>query len=177
MEPYKYVDADDDALTIESGIGRLSGAAIVRASDDGVGIRPAGLPVITGKLYEACGLPSPVILERSSARFPEGGKPFRFGVLGFRLYPEGIAPSLPGVVEGPMPPAALRALASHLVALADDAEANPEPDPDEVDELAHAIRLGLYPDSDRVGLQPSESEKKAARAALRWMNAKAARDA
>lgn len=176
MEMWKHEDAAGDKLFIGPHTSKPA-TAFLTAAANGVEITPKDLPAFTGKLREACGLPSPVIPERSSARFPEDGSPFRFGGFGFRLRPEGVCPSLPGIEAKAVPPAALRELAAHLVALADDAEARPEPDPDEVDELAHAIRLGLFPGSDITGVRVGDGDRTAARAALRWMNAKAARHA
>ena len=42
-----------------------------------------------------------------------------------------------------------------------DAMREAEPDPAEVEELAHAIRIGLSPGSDRVGLGVGESDREA----------------
>ena len=53
---------------------------------------------------------------------------------------------------------------------ADAAEAaRNEPDPADVVELAAAIRTALYAPSESIGLRPSETDRTAARAALRWM--------
>ena len=49
------------------------------------------------------------------------------------------------------------------------AELQPCPSAAEVEELAAVIRSGLYPPSEAIGLRPSQSDRTAARAALRWM--------
>jgi len=61
-------------------------------------------------------------------------------------------------------------LAASLAFLADEAES--QPDPAEVEELAALIRSELYPHSEAVGLGPSEADRTAARAVLRWMKDK-----
>jgi hypothetical protein len=173
MEPYAYEDGDGNTLYIGPHPDKIS-TAIIQAETVR---RPVCVPAkdfrgVVDELARACGLLVPVIINRSSASFPEDGGPFRFGEFGFRLDGEGLVlPSLPGVTAMPVPPAALRELAGHLVALAEQAEA--EPDPEEVDGLAAAVRAEFQSD----GTPPTEWEKKVARAALRWMNAKGARDA
>jgi hypothetical protein len=126
MEPYVYESPSGATLRVDiSGVGAMLKVTGRNGGEAWVPVEPLAVNDIAGKLHEACGLPSPVILERSSARFPEDGTAFRFGEFGFRLYPEGVAPSLPGIVAKAVPPAALRELAAHLIALADHAEAVP----------------------------------------------------
>lgn len=146
MEMWKHEDADGDKLFIGPHTSKPA-TAFLTAAARGVEITPKDLPAFTGKLHEACGLPSPVIPERSSARFPEDGGPFRFGDFGFRLRPEGVCPSLPGIEAKAVPPAALRELAAHLVALADDAEAQP------LETLRRAVRA-MRSDGARCGDVP-----------------------
>ena len=127
MEPYIYRRPNGDVLDIR-GTGEVAVVTVqpVEGDDSATIVIPADdLGKVFGALREACGLPSPVILGRSSARFPVDGSRFRFGDFGFRLYPEGVAPSLPGIEAMPVPPGALRELAAHLVSLADHAEAVP----------------------------------------------------
>jgi len=126
MEPYLYDGKyGSGRMTISRNSKEQKLAAVGVSGALPAYVAAEDLPEIIEKLYEACGLPSPVILEPSSARFPEDGAAFRFGDFGFRLYPEGVAPSLPGIVAKAVPPAALRELAAHLVALAGHAEAGP----------------------------------------------------
>jgi hypothetical protein len=168
MEPYVHEDDNGNMLTIYSEGDRAGMTICGEAADDPLRVFPEDFAKIAEALAKRCGLPSPVILNRSSARFPDDGSLFRFGDFGFRLYPEGVAPSLPGIEAKVVPAAALRELAAHLVALADQAEA--EPDPAEVDELAAAIRAERA-SHDALPLPPA-IDKLSARTALRWMNAK-----
>jgi len=166
MEPWTYTDGDNGELVISTcNPGEVTvqtqgnaSLAVVIADD---------LPEVVAKLYEACGLPSPVILERPGVSIPAGGDPLFCGDLSLRTYEYGIAMGLPGITAAAVAPGTLRRRAAFMAAYADAAEA--EPDPADVGALAKAIRSALCPDSERTGLRPGESDETAARAALRWM--------
>ena len=148
MRPYR--NAGGAELWIApggSGIAQIT--VVANGCENEMLVDACDLPEVVAKLYEACGLPSPVILARSSARFPEGGAPFRFGDFGFRLGPGGVSPSLPGLTAKAVPPGFLRELAGHLVALADEADA--EPDPADVDELAVLLMNEMNRDVMGIG--------------------------
>jgi len=148
MEPYVYESPSGATLRVDiSGVGAMLKVTGRNGGEAWVPVEPLAVNDIAGKLHEACGLPSSVILPTSSARFPEDGKPFRFGDFGFRLRPDGVCPSLPGIEAKAVPPAALRELAAHLVALADDAEAQP------LETLRRAFRA-MRSDAERCGDKP-----------------------
>jgi hypothetical protein len=118
-------------------------------------------------LYAAAGKPAPLILERPDyprSSLELGGATFSVrpgGVEEFRVHD--------GTQSGVLhEPGVIRRIAACLAVLAEEAEGGP--DPAEVEELAELIRAELYPLSERIGLRPSEADRTAARAALRWMN-------
>jgi hypothetical protein len=158
--------ADQYGTELEvSGETALPGCARVWVSGRcGIHVRAAGFPAFIAALYEAAGLPAPVILERPAV--PKDGARLRFGKFGMRMLNGGIAFSLPGVEVEAVPPGAARELAAHIAAYADEAEG--EPDPDDVTELAEEIRGDLA----RIGGRPDEATEIAARAALRWFRDK-----
>ena len=166
MEPYRFISENGGELWISPhGDGPSALLSAVRNGDEAeVLVTRTGLADVTAKLYEACGLPSPVILERPGVSIPAGGDPLFCGDLSLRTYEYGIAMGLPGITAAAVAPGTLRRRAAFMAAYADAAEA--EPDPADVGALAKAIRSALCPDSERTGLRPDES---AARAALRWM--------
>lgn len=127
----------------------------------GVHIEAADFPALIAALYEAAGLPAPVILERPGATF-EGGVnragPIEVGRLGGL-----VTVGLYGIQPEEIEPAEARRLAA-LIAICADEVQDGEPDPAEVEELATAIRTGLHPGSGR----PGEPDRRAARAAFRW---------
>jgi hypothetical protein len=170
MEPQVWADEEGDELVFAPS-GEAPGRLRLHARRGvGVYVTAADIPVIAGKAYRALGLPSPVILERPEV--PQDGSPFRFGDFGLTMRNGSVAVSLPGVEGEAITPAALRKAAAYLAAYADMAVA--QPDPAEVEELAKAIRADRAT-HDALPLPP-EIDKLSARAALRWMNAKAARD-
>lgn len=130
------------------------------------------LPAVTAAMHEAVGVPAPVILPRP--QIPEDDSPLCYGNFVIRLEDSGVAIGLPGFYGKAIPPGAALELAAYIAAYAGQADA--EPDPVEVEELAARIRSEIHPDSDRLGLRPSESDRIAARAALRWMRDREARD-
>jgi hypothetical protein len=118
-------------------------------------------------MCEAAGLPAPVILDRPEID-PEGAA-------GINVFTVRLDRDLSVCVAGraghasPVAPSVARKLASVIAAYADAAEAaRNEPDETEVDELAAVIRSELHPPAASMGLRPSESDRTAARAALRW---------
>jgi hypothetical protein len=128
---------------------------------------PVGkLTEFVATLYEAAGLPAPVILDRPS---PIGAA---LGCYegGLRVFPDGTAVRVQAASAEPcrhywhtrLEPAAARKVAATIAAIADAIEG--EPDPAEVEELAGTIRAAHHPDSGR----PGDGDRTAARAALRW---------
>jgi hypothetical protein len=127
----------------------------------GIHVESADFPALIGALYEAAGLPAPVVLERPGV--PQGTSPLRYGDFGMRMHKGGIAFSLPGVEARAISPAAARELAAHIAAYAD--EADREPDAAEAEELTgFLVAAG-------AGLRTTGVDD-IARAALRWMRDK-----
>ena len=176
MKPYKHEDDNGNEMTID--FGGFYAEVAVESADGPFRVFPESVSKIAGELYEACGLPVPVILERPAPREMLAAGPHGDEVVHVEPSPAGHPSNRPGVVLE-LGSQSVRLIGDEplRVALAlVDAMREAEPDPAEVEELAHAIRIGLFPGSDRVGLGVGESDREAARAALRWMNAKAARD-
>ena len=122
---------------------------------------PVGkLGEFTATLYEAAGLPAPVILEPPGATF-EGGVNragrIEVGSLGGR-----VTVGLYGIQPEEIEPAAARRLAALIAVHADEAQS--DPDPAEVQSLADE----MCADVRRIGGSPPEEWRIAARAALRW---------
>lgn len=170
MKPYEYTEAaDGENLRIEPG---PHGGAWLIVQNYGasriIEVDPSAVPAAALALYEAAGLPAPVILPR--VMHPLSG-PWRLSegsTLTASCYGKQVRIAF-DQVNGPasaFPPAEARELAAVLVALADQAEA--EPDPAEVEELAEAIRAAIHPDAPRLGLRPTDSDRIAARTALQW---------
>ena len=67
METYTHTDEEGDVLTINRA-ARQAGGRAREGARGGAEVTAAKLPEVTGKLYEACGLPVPVILERPAPR-------------------------------------------------------------------------------------------------------------
>jgi hypothetical protein len=173
MEPYVYdgkYGSGRMAISQNSKEQKLAAVGVSGALPAYVAAED--LPEIAANLYEACGLPSPVILDPQ--QIPEDGSQVGYGDFRISRDDHGVAFELHGRATC-MPPRAALVLAAYITAYAMQAEA--EPDPEEVEELARALRLELFPDSVRAGLQPSGADRTAARAALRWMNARGKRDA
>jgi hypothetical protein len=182
MEPYRHERPNGNMMAI-SPADTAKAVISVREGDQeaAIVVGAGAVPALAEGLYEAAGLGRPVILAAPAPRVMLAGGPHGEELVRVRPSPAGGSSNLPGVMLG---------LGSQSVRLIDDEpvrvalalvdamkEAEGEPDPAEVAELAHEIRLALYPDSDREGLRPSASDMVAARAALRWMSAKAERDA
>ena len=139
-----------------------------------VTVKPGDLEDVTRKLCEAAGRPAQVMIGRPDV---DTGKTATVGDLQVWREPDGrvgfMADGGDAVMLGALRlrPFEVRRLAAVAVAYADAADEPDadEPDPAEVEELAAAIRAGLFPDSERIGLRPGESDRTAARAALEWM--------
>jgi hypothetical protein len=141
MKPYRHEDDEHDWLTIAERDGlRAEDTAVIRACDNGVEITRADLPVITGKLYEACGLPAPVILERPNLT-GLGTEDSPVARAGFKVWRSAKGVHLTEVFPAPpedgwSEPAHALELAAVIAVLA---ERPPEPDPAEVGALALVI--------------------------------------
>lgn len=136
----------------------------------GIHVEGADFPALAGALYEAAGLPAPVILERPGIA-ADGDGETGINVFTVRMEPDlrSIGIRYHGANRAIIAPGPARKLASVIAAYADAAQAHQdEPDPAEVEELAAVIRAELYPPSESIGLRPSEADRIAARAALRW---------
>lgn len=128
--------ADEDGRTLQSGICENDRHAFLRVTDGEavaeVCVSKADLPRVSAGLWESAGLRAPVILERPD-------------ILALDMLP-GLHFTVNGcVIEAERPggnrqftPAAVRRLAASLAILADEAEA--EPDPAEVEQLAAVVR-------------------------------------
>jgi hypothetical protein len=176
MEPYIYRRPNGDVLDIQ-GTGEVAVVTVqpIEGDDSATIVIPAGdLGKVFGALREACGLPPAVILDRpdfnglSTERMdwsPDPNSLLRVSRDRDRLT---VRTTMDGGA-GVLTPAAGRATAAVLAVLADEAEA--EPDPEEVDELAAALMAAHNPSA--MGI---EGARPFARTALRWMKAKAAGD-
>jgi hypothetical protein len=164
---------DGDGARLQAGRWcHAPGATLSVDNGSLVDVSAGDLPGVVAKLYEACGLPSPVILERPAVPEGEEWKPDGNSLL--RVSRDRDRLTVRTTMDGGaavLSPVAARAMAGVLAALAGEAEA--EPDPTEVDDLAAAIRAEFQGD----GTPPTEWEKKTARAALRWFKNQESRDA
>jgi len=133
----RFTDADGDELTF---LSEGDGSVLLRHTGAGVCIAPADFPVIAACLYQAAGLPAPVILDRPE--HPRASLVFE-GVT-FTIRPgSGVDATRVhgGIQTGTLyEPDVLRRVAADLAALADEAES--DPDPAEVEELTRAIIQG-----------------------------------
>jgi hypothetical protein len=167
-----FTDEDHRVLLITSC--ETPGHALLRVNDGDVSetcVGAAELPGVIAAMYEAAGLPAPVILER-----PETTPAGTSTAIGF-VYPfRSARGDLVGVVtsevrDAYLTPTEARKAAAVIAAYADEADA--DPDPAEVEELAAFIRSAHHPDSGK----PGDSDRTAARAALRGMQNREARNA
>lgn len=148
-----------------SGETALPGCARVWVSARcGIHVKAAGFPALIAALYEAAGLPAPVILDRPETTFADGVN--RAGRVEVGRLGTQVTVGLYGIQPEEIEPAVARRLAALIAVRADEAEA--EPAPDDVTELAEEIRSDLA----RTGGRPDEATEIAARAALRWMRGK-----
>lgn len=166
MEPFKYQDMHGQWLDIRST--DEGGAAKLGVSDrDGAAMCYVGvgqLHGVTSALHEACGKEPPLVLPRP--RDFEGPR-YRGEVFTGRLGSM-VTVGLRGIEPEALDADTALEFAA-LIAANAEAARRAEPDPLDVEELATAIRSELHPDSERLGLRPSESDRTAARAALRWL--------
>ena len=167
METFRHEDDEHDWLTVAE---RRGGAALVRCHPGGVEVTPDAIPAITKALYEACGMELPTAIKRQS--IPQDGSPIRYGDFQVKLSRGGVTVSLPGIEPCPIPPRAALELAAYIATYAVLAET--EPDPAEVEGLATVIhRANCESGSDCIRM-PDAGDRKAARDAIRWMNARKA---
>jgi hypothetical protein len=140
VEPYVHEDVEGDRLIIAEREGK-PGVALVKARG-GAEVTALDLPVIVAKLYEACGLNLPVILDRPEVPVP--GSIARCGMVTIDRLRDQVTLGLYGVQPEGITPAEARVIAGYLVAYADHAET--EPDPAEVEALAAVVReAGFFP--------------------------------
>ncbi len=146
-----------------AGETALPGCARVGISERcGVHVEAADFPALIAALYEAAGLPAPLILER-----PEIDPGTAKGVNVFTVDLDRDLSVRVGTAKGvPLAPSVARHLASVIAAYADAAEAAREPDPDDLTELTQELWEAM-----KGG--PAEA---AARAALRWFRDKQQRE-
>jgi hypothetical protein len=165
MKDYTYKDGFGGELEIRSGEG---GCALVdMGTDDRARVSADDLPEVAGKLYEACGRSSPVILDRPSIRIPADGGPLFCGDLSLRMHEGGISmglPGIPGITAAAVSPDALRRRAAFMAAYADAAEA--EPDPAEVDRVARIIHKASCACGSQCVAAPEGDDLKAGRAVV-----------
>jgi hypothetical protein len=134
--PWVYADRDGDELTIDEA----GGQAHVCTDEDGAVVTRDGLPLVAAKLYEAAGMGAPVILDRpgdpaAEIWFFAAGADLRFFAEDGRIE---VRNKTGGGVSGQaFPVAVIRDLAARLAVLCDEAE--DEPDPAEVDDLAAVL--------------------------------------
>lgn len=181
MDPFRRHDGKGGWLEVrEVREGDPAGAegCVITTGTSGFVAEPLmDIPAIARWMYQACGQEPAVMLGRPEIN-PD--RPVTVGQFQVWKEPDGRIGFMPADTEAAsmtgalrLAPHAVRQLAAVAVAYA-DAAAEQEPGPAEVEDLAHAIRLGLYPDSDRIGLRPSEGDRTAARAALKWMRERGA---
>jgi hypothetical protein len=140
--PWRYRDADGDFLEVRPADGSER-AAVETDGGITVYVTPDRIPGITAKLYEACGVAPPVLLER-----PEMAVAVRPDS---HLSGERWTACLDGrrvavTVSGPLSPQAARVMAACAAALAE--AAGGEPDRADVDALAMVLVEGR----DAMGL-------------------------
>jgi len=168
---HTFTDRYGTALQI-GGEASFAGCARLTVSKlCGIHVEAADFPALIAALYEAAGLPAPVILERPDADDDSAGL-----IPGLRFT------ARDGVVEVERPggnwqigPAKVRKFAAALAVLADEAESGP--DPAEVEELAYVLRAvtpGMaYPGEGDYRLAVARGF---AEAALKWMRDKRQRE-
>lgn len=62
--PFDYDDADGDRLWITASPIGAEPAAMLRTSKNGVRVEPDDLPRVVASVYQAAGLPEPIVLDR-----------------------------------------------------------------------------------------------------------------
>jgi hypothetical protein len=174
MLPYTYLPRHGEEITVvrEGGTARIGvtrhtamASAVIPAYD-----MPGFAASVVAALYEAAGLPAPVILDRPETS-PDGtSTPLE------RIY---LHPSLNGMLVAVdwhpnltyLTPGDARTTASVLAAYADAAEAADAAgaDEDEVRELARVLHRTHCIPGGCCNEEPSSGDLEEARTALRWM--------
>jgi hypothetical protein len=185
MPDWSYTDYDGDRLRVGP---RLPGSLLLgvanRDDDVAVVVKAADLSEIVAHMYEAAGLPAPIILDRPAPRDVLVPDPHGGDDVAVTPSPAGHPGNLPGVslrVGGePDGYAAVRLIYDEplrvAVALIDamrEAEQAPdEPDPREVAGLARALHRTHCVPNGCCTEEPSAGDLDEARTALRWMQDK-----
>jgi hypothetical protein len=161
MEPVLWTDEEGDELVLAPSAEVLGRLRLHTRRTAGVYVTAADIPEITGKLYKAFSLPSPVILQR-----PEVG-PKGAAARSVRAWlsndGDGVSIGIGGNADTLAPDEA-DSLAASIAVLAARAR-TAEPDPAEVDELAMALMQAHNHGTAGIG-----GARPIARTALRWMN-------
>lgn len=165
--PYRYTPRPGEEIHIVAEgedarlyvAGKASGGVLHASARILAGEVPRVAAQIAAAMHEAAGLPAPVILERP-AQIPGRGEGNEFGRFTL-VYNSGheVGIAVNGHGDG-LPPAEARRMAAHLLARADEAQS--QPDPAEVGELAAVIAA----DRDRAG-HPHELDLHTAEVILR----------
>jgi len=134
------------------------------------------IPALTAAMLEACGLRPFLVMAAPAARYPLVPGPHGEESVTVTPSPGSRPSNVPGVMlatggagirlTGDEPMLVAVALVTAMQ------KAETDPDPSDVDALAAVIRHALCPGSGR----PGESDRASARAALRWMRDREARD-
>jgi hypothetical protein len=161
-EPYRLVDGKGGWLEVRKVTLVDGDRCGVATSGQAFIVDPAEIPAIARAMYEACGQQPPVILGRPDTS--ASGTPTVLGTIyPFRSAKGARVAVGRGTGDIYLEPGHAREIAAILAACADEAE--PEPDPADVDALAAAIHAG----TGCCDGAPSENHRSAARTALRWM--------
>ncbi len=182
MKPYEVKDASKDGckLFIHPAPAAFPGTAEFTANDGrgqeiGVYVAASEVPAAALALYEAAGLPAPVILPRQET--PPGltsgaceWRPYEHSILAARRVGNEVRVEMErsNGASCTFPPAKAREMAAVLATLADEAEA--EPDPAELEQLATVIHRANCKSGQRCVQRPDDTDLVAARAVLlaRW---------
>lgn len=150
MKPYTYLSETGAVLRVDfAGHVAMLKVTGKNGGEAWVPVGPLEIPAITSAMYQACGQRPPVILDcpetRDEYRAMPGSalKVSRNGTL-VRVEWDvacGVASNLP--------PGNARQFGAAIIALADEAEA--EPDPADVDELAVLLMDALNPGTTGIG--------------------------
>jgi len=156
-----FTDQYGTELSVSGETARAGCARVGISERCGIHVKAEDFPALATALYEAAGLPAPVILERPEVD-PEGAK----GVNVFRVLLDddlSVCVGYGSHKAASVAPSVARHLASAIAAYADAAEAAHGIDPAEVEELAGLMdaemdhrgrgQSGLYPACARIALQ------------------------
>lgn len=171
MKPYEYAKPGSDSvqLQIVKAAGRSNGARVAISDDSEtayVDVPASEVPAAALALYEAAGLPLPMILDRPSHHYgiEHAGSDDRHAntsrsgstvYVGWR-----------GIEPGELTPDEALEFAAHIAVNAEAAKRD-EPDPADVESLAKAMRDAIS--GYGVPLPLANADEVAAHAALRWM--------